>query len=259
MADGITQECRIRVFRVLPPVHPDQPPYMRAAFENEQDAVCHLIDLCRIGRIHHARNAGRQAKSLRVIFRIRLRAVVESLLGVGCEGDVDSPTLRSLPLFLHIDNVGDLPHSLAAEIGLAGIDAKQRIFRQTRRGSGRWTVAAATASPSPLSLRSAARGLPLRCFLRCAGHRHQRQNGKYGRRTEHLTQHRTRHMNSHDKRPPEIKRMCRSYWLGPPSSAEPANTFRPSARVTVRALARLEPSLAEYPFTVTLSPVFKEP
>jgi hypothetical protein len=34
------------------------------------------------------------------------------------------------------------------------------------------------------------------------------------------------------------------YWVCPDSIEEPANTFRPSLNVTVRALARREPSLA---------------
>src|ERR1035437_4576609 len=48
------------------------------------------------------------------------------------------------------------------------------------------------------------------------------------------------------------------YLLGPPSSEEPAKILRPSARVTLRALASLLPSLARYPSTVTVSPGLRE-
>src|SRR5689334_6903438 len=48
------------------------------------------------------------------------------------------------------------------------------------------------------------------------------------------------------------------YLLGPPSSAAPAKILRPSARVTLRALASLLPSLARYPSMVTVSPGFRE-
>src|SRR5579862_655869 len=58
---------------------------------------------------------------------------------------------------------------------------------------------------------------------------------------------------------------CRSHvreeivhWVGPPSPDVPAKTFRPSASVTVRALAILDPSFAMAPVTVTTSPTFKE-
>src|SRR5581483_2040327 len=44
----------------------------------------------------------------------------------------------------------------------------------------------------------------------------------------------------------------------PVSVAEPANNDRPSVSFTVRALARLEPSFASEPFTVTVSPGFIE-
>src|SRR5215472_15425794 len=42
------------------------------------------------------------------------------------------------------------------------------------------------------------------------------------------------------------------------SSEEPANTFRPSAKFTVRELQRLEPSFAKAPSIVTSSPSFTE-
>src|SRR5437588_7416304 len=42
-------------------------------------------------------------------------------------------------------------------------------------------------------------------------------------------------------------------WASPPE--EPAKTLFPSARVTLAALARFEPSLAREPFTVTVSPI----
>src|ERR1700735_440303 len=49
-----------------------------------------------------------------------------------------------------------------------------------------------------------------------------------------------------------------TYFLSSVSAADPANTLRPSASVTLRALASLEPSLAREPSTLTLSPGFSE-
>src|SRR5215467_8597209 len=43
-----------------------------------------------------------------------------------------------------------------------------------------------------------------------------------------------------------------------PSVFDPAKTLRPSASVTRRAFARLEPSFAKYPSTVTVSPALRE-
>src|ERR1700686_2892214 len=49
-----------------------------------------------------------------------------------------------------------------------------------------------------------------------------------------------------------------SYLVGAPSSVDPANTLRPSARLIDRAFPRFEPSLARYPSTVMPSPGFRE-
>ena len=57
-----------------------------------------------------------------------------------------------------------------------------------------------------------------------------------------------------------VLNMCGYGFLvpGPPSSADPANTFRPSGSVTFLALTVFDPSFARKPSIDTISPTFSE-
>ena len=72
VADRLSQIIRIRIGGLLASVHPDDAPYMRAAFIDEQNAVGQLENLGRIRCVHPSRNAGRPTETLRIVFGVSL-------------------------------------------------------------------------------------------------------------------------------------------------------------------------------------------
>src|SRR5581483_3392455 len=63
-------------------------------------------------------------------------------LGFGLERHDHGAAVRGASLLLHINDIGDLPHALAAEIGFAGVDAIKRVIGKARGRAGRGQIGA---------------------------------------------------------------------------------------------------------------------
>ena len=86
-ADGIAQISRIRIFRVLPPVHPDNAPHV-LRFVDDDDAIAHLQDVDRMRRKHHPRNPWGKAVALRIVLRQVIVPLIEYFLSQGRKRDI---------------------------------------------------------------------------------------------------------------------------------------------------------------------------
>ena len=137
---------------------------MRCAFIDEDDAIRHLIDLGGIGRVHHARHAGRQAEAFRVVLHIVLQvAFFPDGFRRGLERDLDeTATIFVMRVGLEVHDVGHIPDPFAqaAEVGFTGLDAVDRLI-----GDARHRRLSSRGIPAPPAATSAGGG------SRCSGSR----------------------------------------------------------------------------------------
>src|SRR5579875_455139 len=161
---------------MLAAVHPDDAPDVGAAFIDEENPIGQLVNLGGIRCVHHAGHTGGQAETFGIVLGVVFGALVEDLFGLGSERNFHRPAFRRFPLLLHVDDVRHLPHALAAEIGLAGIHAQQRIFGKARRGTGGRPVGPAPAAAE--SLTAAGRSGRWGRFLRSRGRNQQGSHGQ---------------------------------------------------------------------------------